>query len=383
MNTPTVGLAAYGIIHVLVTWMLTYTVHGIICGLIAVVLARIIGFRPNVRTWIWRAALILPFCTAALTLAARTDRWIGMVPALRARGYLGGTTQVRLNRDVDRRGVASSTVRINDPAADRLALLLLGVVGAVSVALLARYGWHRRRAIHALGARRTLTPAELQSIIGGSAARLDGIRITMSPAVFVPLALPRREICIPADGFIELPPAQRRGVLLHEAAHLARNDPAWMTIGALLRAICWFQPVNAVIARAMLRDAEYAADHMAVTETGDPLALVASLAAFARLFDVVSAERAGIALVRSSAVVDRARKLLGADATRQAPIVFVAGASAFAALLLLGALAALPAPTTAPLLGDRPRRAPGGVVVEEEEVVRLVGRGPAAPGRPQ
>jgi Zn-dependent protease with chaperone function len=71
--------------------------------------------------------------------------------------------------------------------------------------------------------------------------------------------------------------AELRAALAHELAHVARHDPrrSWVLLAA--RAAMAFNPAFQVVARAILRDAEWSADDRAAEVCGDRPALASAL----------------------------------------------------------------------------------------------------------
>jgi HEAT repeat protein/beta-lactamase regulating signal transducer with metallopeptidase domain len=96
------------------------------------------------------------------------------------------------------------------------------------------------------------------------------IRLTSSPACPVPMALTASEVCVPARFLLELDDDQQRGALAHEVAHVARRDPQWLTVDAVIGAIFFFQPLNVIARRALRASAELQCDDWAARQGAGP-----------------------------------------------------------------------------------------------------------------
>jgi HEAT repeat protein len=107
------------------------------------------------------------------------------------------------------------------------------------------------------------------------------VRLTATSRCSTPFTLGSSEICLPDRLFESLTPEERRSVLAHELAHLARRDPLWQLAAALIEAVFFFQPLNRLAALRLREEAEHIADDWAVRQTGSAVGLVRSLAAVA------------------------------------------------------------------------------------------------------
>ncbi|GMV29550.1 MAG: hypothetical protein AMXMBFR59_16750 [Rhodanobacteraceae bacterium] len=92
-----------------------------------------------------------------------------------------------------------------------------------------------------------------------------------------PLATPRGAVVVP-DWALSLPRAQRRALLAHELAHIARRDPRWRVLLALWRGLLCPLPLATVALRRLDALAEWQCDAAAARATGDARALAACLA---------------------------------------------------------------------------------------------------------
>ncbi len=156
-------------------------------------------------------------------------------------------------------------------------------------------------------------------------------RLTECVQLCAPIAIGRREICIPAGVFASLPKEGARAVLAHELAHLARRDTPWATWVHLLDRIFFVQPLQRWASRRMRETAEFLADDFAVRHTDGPEHLVSALTTFAR----ASGEDIAVSgFAPGSLLVRRVERVLG-DSEREG------GIGAMVLAIFLAAIAAM------------------------------------------
>lgn len=114
------------------------------------------------------------------------------------------------------------------------------------------------------------------------AARLPVPRLTECPGLLGPVAIGRREICVPEGMFGALPEASTRAVLAHEFGHIQRGDAPWGAAMHVLNRLFFLQPLHFWASRRIRETAEFLADDFAVRRTGQAEPLVTALTAFAR-----------------------------------------------------------------------------------------------------
>ncbi|MET0338619.1 MAG: M56 family metallopeptidase [Caulobacter sp.] len=78
------------------------------------------------------------------------------------------------------------------------------------------------------------------------------------------LGWPNPVLLVPPAARFDLPSAQRDALLLHELAHIERNDFAWNLAQRLLLAALWFHPAAWAIHRAVALERELRCDALAV-----------------------------------------------------------------------------------------------------------------------
>ena len=141
------------------------------------------------------------------------------------------------------------------------------------------------------------------------------VDLATTPAVGSPVALGGRRpaILVPAD-WPDWSPEARRAAVLHELAHLARRDDAWKLLAELARCPFWFHPGVAWLASRLDREAELAADEVAVARGVAPVDLARLLLACAR--QPHRLDRRALAFSNPGTVTTRINRLLEPDMPR-------------------------------------------------------------------
>jgi beta-lactamase regulating signal transducer with metallopeptidase domain len=104
------------------------------------------------------------------------------------------------------------------------------------------------------------------------------VRLSASTALPSPVALVRREVCIPERAIEGLSPRQQESMLAHELAHVLRRDPAWLVASAVIEAVFFFQPLHHLVRRRIEELAEYQCDDWAARHSGTGVHLAKCLA---------------------------------------------------------------------------------------------------------
>jgi Zn-dependent protease with chaperone function len=115
----------------------------------------------------------------------------------------------------------------------------------------------------------------------------------------------RPYVCFGAAAYDALAPAERRAVLDHELAHLARHDLVALTALAALADVLWFVPGARAPARRAAELCELGADRAAVAAGASPLDLAAAIVRVAELAPADAGGAALTALVRDAPLVAR------------------------------------------------------------------------------
>jgi beta-lactamase regulating signal transducer with metallopeptidase domain len=317
-----------GVLAALAAWGLTCAIHGtLLCGG-AWLLARL---RPGLRATdlLWKTALVGALATATVQSAA------GAAP-LGPRLSIPGMRTVQVMRFEARPGTPPVTRRWKQdvpsgPAAGVTSVLALVWMMAAAYRLARVAGAHRRLR-RCLAGRRALPEGELTRFAEGLLAR--PVRVTVSDVLPAPVALGVGEICLPARVLAELPPAQQRAVVAHEAAHLRRRDPLWLHLFGVMECVFFFQPLQALALRRYRETAELLCDDWAVSATGRPRDLARSIACIAAWLPAPRAEVPLAAIVEHGSPLMRRVRRLAAPAAEpprgRAPLA--------AAMLLLAAV---------------------------------------------
>ena len=160
------------------------------------------------------------------------------------------------------------------------------------------------------------------------------VSIRQSDAVTVPMVwgLFRPVILLPADAE-EWEPERQRAVLLHELAHIQRQDWLIQMMGQITCAVYWFNPLVWFAARRMRTEVERACDDH-VLNAGYQSTDYAQ-----HLLDIVrnigkarTATRFAVAMARSSKIEERLQTVLAKNRNRQ-PITKIAVAIGLLALI--------------------------------------------------
>jgi beta-lactamase regulating signal transducer with metallopeptidase domain len=146
-------------------------------------------------------------------------------------------------------------------------------------------------------------------------------RLLVSPMFRQPAAfgLLRWTIIVPEEVLRTFEPAELRGLLAHEAAHLVRGDAAWLWVGRILCACFAIQPLNFVARRAWRCSAEILCDEWAVSHSANGLALARCLTHIAALNSPTAPRLQALwALGAVSRLGERVERLLNGTPVRDA-----------------------------------------------------------------
>lgn len=409
----------------LVAFLATYAAHSTALLAVAWLLARALGGRaPALQDGIWKVALLGALVTAAAQQVTGLDPWGGSLslvdapaPAVRRDAAPGRHADARMHaakhdaapaRDGKpglsitsaRETVAPATQARPDPAgvsepsgAPAAPPAAAGVRTAsgppsgtsgtgttpwwVSILLLlwaAGSGMLLLRRVAALVRLRfqlaPRRPVEVPELLrtARALARSSGlrrpVRLSCSERLPVPIALGRREVCLPVRALEEMPASWQHGMLAHEMAHLRRRDPMWLLVASLVEGLFFFQPLNRTARRGMQRCAEYLCDDEAARHAGDGRELASCLAQVASWLTTGGPTLHGVTGMarESSELVTRVQRLVG-RAPRHRRVPAWAGWLA-GGLLLVPVLGLVPAITAgvpaAAAAADTARAADGG-----------------------
>lgn len=282
-------------------WALTYLVHSTVLIGVAWGLGRILqNRRLVVQDLMWKGALVGGVVTATLQallvsgplfqVGASIVEPTAAVPMVAAQPalmpILAETPAVyTAAAEAVPMLAAVPPVPAQAPPSDPLIVplgLFVGLWGVVAGLLLGRLFLSWRQLQELVSDREWVADAELRSRFRALRSRAGvgrGVRLTTSHRVPVPIALGvwRREVCVPAR-LVDLSKPHQTAVLAHELAHASRWDPLWLLVGRTVRAVLFFQPLNALVTWRMGELSEYLADDRAVTWTRNQRDLAESLA---------------------------------------------------------------------------------------------------------
>jgi len=343
------------------SWLLTYGAQSAVACALALLAGRLLVRSAAERTILWKWVLMAPLATAALWGMGGTSLYapssINVPGWMRSTRPLDGIP-VRMQVESERigNGPERRIERVDDPVSGAVTAVMLGFAGVVALVALIRLSARYRRLSNELSDRQAVS-AETLGLDAEHCVSGDGSRVAFSWAhgCLSPAALLGRSICV-GPSFLQLSPRQRRSVVAHEIAHLERRDPHWILIADFIGALTSYQPLNAVVARQLRRDAEFAADEAAIRLSGDARALAESLAVLAGPFD--DSWRASVAVgYTGSPLMERVQRILATDsgqppATRPHRLIGIL--VTVLSLLLVGipSLSAAPAPALRPLPGS-------------------------------
>ncbi|MEE9386131.1 MAG: AgmX/PglI C-terminal domain-containing protein [Nannocystaceae bacterium] len=103
------------------------------------------------------------------------------------------------------------------------------------------------------------------------------LRLTTCKNITSPVALGRREICLPPRVVLELGSEELRAILAHELEHLRRADPLILPISLLGACLCWPQPLWRVFRFHSEQGIELICDQAGSRDVADPSIMARSL----------------------------------------------------------------------------------------------------------
>jgi len=160
---------------------------------------------------------------------------------------------------------------------------------------------------------------------------------------------------------LQWPPTMQRAALVHEMAHIERNDVLTAAFARLVLSCFWFHPAAWLAWRSLRAQAEMAADDRVVLSEADPTAYAEGLLLLARsLRGNRGALFPAVGMLRDSGLSARLERILSPDRPRLSPARMVRWAVLFSAVIISTALLTLrPVAGLAPAaLADEPKAAP-------------------------
>ena len=182
----------------------------------------------------------------------------------------------------------------------------------------------------------------------GECAELEGVarelglkrapRLRVGSAAAVPMVWGAWKPCLllPA-GFETWSMEKRRGVLLHELAHLRRRDPLALWLAQAVKALHWFNPLAWLTLRQMRADQERACDDTVLRHGVKPSDYAQSLLDLSRHSRVAPGlALCALTITRCAPVEARVKAVLDARCAREPlTLPWLAGVSALALLMML------------------------------------------------
>ena len=144
------------------------------------------------------------------------------------------------------------------------------------------------------------------------------VSVRLSDAVTVPMVwgLFRPVILLPADAE-DWQPERRRAVLLHELAHIQRQDWLMQTMAQITCAVYWFNPLVWFATRRMQAEAERACDDHVLNAGYQSTDYAQHLLNIVRNIKAIGiAKRSAVAMARSSQIEGRLRTVLAENLNR-------------------------------------------------------------------
>ncbi len=389
------------VLAVAVGWALTYLVHSTLAlGVAWLADNRTPWTRaPRARSILWVGAVAASLLSASLQVATGLGPRVELTAsqAEKAVVELRGSAPADAALAASNRAGPLSPVVHRPHTADRLdpaawyrslshdwPFLLVTLWGLGAAVLLVRGAAGARRLRSALAAREPVGSGPGRRALEAAASEADladGVRLSRCPDLDGPVALPGREICVPARLLRELEEDQLRAVLAHETAHLARGDTTVLLVLEAARRALFFQPLLRLARRRFEEAAEAASDEW-VRRLGLGVPLADGLLAVSRWMRDERRPFRPAGLARTSTLERRVRRLLSSDPTGpaawsrgRAPLLATVGVLG-AALLVAAPSARVPLSahdtTTAGVAPDRPLGAEVLVTGPAEGPARIV-----------
>jgi beta-lactamase regulating signal transducer with metallopeptidase domain len=318
-GNPTLALPGWLFVHLL--W------QGLLVWIVCLIWLRAWQDRPpNKRYAVALGALLVLAAAPLITLAwyrfasqqipETSIHDPGRVAAIQSRGDLHSARPLLRSPYIAPSPFRSSIANVVAPATPWLAFAwLLGLVGA-GIWQLAVYGIAQRSVAVSFNSRTDLEPVvkRLAGKMGVSrTVRIGDSSLVNSPAT---LGSIRPVILLPHEMIGGLRKDQVELLLLHELAHIRRNDYFTNLLQVAIEAIYFWHPVVWYLNRRVRIEREHCCDEMAVTCSGEPLEYARTLTIFEKLRMQIPA--LGQALAGAS-LKDRIARLLQRRAEKLGP----------------------------------------------------------------
>jgi beta-lactamase regulating signal transducer with metallopeptidase domain len=162
--------------------------------------------------------------------------------------------------------------------------LILSVYAMGLVVMLVRFAVNLRRLHHFRSQGIAPAPAQLVAFVNAQVALSNisrGVRLFVSQRVLVPVVsgVLKPVILLPVAAVNDLTSAELQTILLHELAHIRRNDYLHNLIQVATETILFFNPFVWLVSARIRRERELCCDDMVMAATGDSLCYARALAA--------------------------------------------------------------------------------------------------------
>jgi beta-lactamase regulating signal transducer with metallopeptidase domain len=283
---------------------------------------------PVFSTTLPRWALAVPLAPIETSAAIDVARRAGITSAAPVTVRASATPSVSVIESPDMAG------RLPWP----LVLVTLYVIGVLI--LLGRFVVHRSVARRIVRSTTAVSDREWTSLLDDCASRIGvrqavSLRRSLTQVMPVTAGTLAPSIVIPADadGWDE---DRRRAVLLHELAHIARQDCLTQMLAALACAVYWFHPGVWYVARRLRIEREVACDDRVLAAGADAPEYAGHLLELAYSWSGRRTPALVVGMASSRKLEGRMRAILDPARNRTAPSrrMWLAGAALSAALLL-------------------------------------------------
>jgi beta-lactamase regulating signal transducer with metallopeptidase domain len=285
---------------IVTSWLLTYLVHSTTAYGVVWLLRPYIREASTAEVF-WKSAAFLPVATTTVARAFDIGFW---TIDLRPIEPLGSSLAL----------ARLSTAPLTGPNSVEFFTRVLVIAGGF---WFCRELGRRALFVRRLGIRQA-ADGSLAAIFVATrqlAGMSREVRVTISEALTSPIALGRREICVPPQSATALDARELEALFAHEFAHLRRRDEwqAWRM--SILQCVLFVQPLHRIAGRELQHLAETACDAWAAALLTDAEAMASCLV------EVASWQRvrphAGIlSIIGSNGLSDRVARLLSPELRR-------------------------------------------------------------------
>lgn len=288
----------------ILSWVLTYALHSTVLILSIWLICRYVPkLALSTQEVLWKLALGGAMLTTTVQLGAGVQPPWGHVEMPRALASDEATTvtaapATAMPSSVRHRAGELTIVATRTPTASSAASvaatpstsaqnggalpwIVLSLVAAGSVVGLVRLGFAAHTLRRQLAGRRDVIEDPLLETWLSLCSKANlGKRVRLSAVASIssPVALVRREVCVPERAIDGLTPAQQQGMLAHELAHVLRRDPEWLVASAIIEAVFFFQPLHHLVRRKIEEVSEFQCDDWAAQHSGTGVHLAKCLA---------------------------------------------------------------------------------------------------------